>query len=183
MALITRRSSGWQVQIRKKGYRPISKRFDKKSEADVWARAIESEIDRNVFIDRSLAERTTLGEILIKYRDQVSINKLGYKQEKSRVYVLLTHSITNRYLATLKSSDFAEYREFRLSKVCGTTVNKELSLLAWHYNKYKKEQLYEEMVDYILAQAEAKNLRLGLWSQPNPVAPWDWRKQVRELLN
>lgn len=128
MASITRRSSGWQVQIRKQGYRPISKRFDKKSEADAWARAIESEMDRNVFIDRSLAERTTLGEILIKYRDQVSINKLGYKQEKSRVNVLLSHSIADRYLATIKSSDFAEYREFRLSKVCGTTVNKELSL-------------------------------------------------------
>ncbi|ACT47383.1 phage integrase [Methylotenera mobilis] len=105
MASITKRSSGWQVQIRKQGYKPISKRFDKKSEAEAWARAIESEMDRNVFIDRSLAERTTLGEILIKYRDQVSIHHLGYIQEKSRVNVLLSHSIANRYLATLKSSD------------------------------------------------------------------------------
>ena len=55
--------------------------------------------------------------------------------------------------------------------------------LAWHYSKYMKEQPYEERFNYIVAQTEAKTRRLGLWSQPNPVAPWDWRKQARELLN
>jgi len=55
--------------------------------------------------------------------------------------------------------------------------------LAWHYSKYMKEQPYEERVNYIVAQTEAKTRRLGLWSQPNPVAPWGWRKQARELLN
>ena len=52
MASITKHTSGWQVQIRKQGYQPISKRFD----ADVWARITESEMDRGVFIDRSEAE-------------------------------------------------------------------------------------------------------------------------------
>lgn len=129
MASIIKRASGWQVQIRKQGFQPISKRFDKKSDADIWARITESEMDRGVFIDRSEAENTTLANILIKYLGEVSIHKLGFKPEQSRIKGLLNHPISTRFLATLQSSDFAAYRESRLMLVCGTTVNKELNLL------------------------------------------------------
>jgi integrase len=130
MASISKRAKGWQAQIRKKGYQPISKRFDKKSDAEVWARITESEMDRGIFVDRTEAEKTTLAEILKRYSMEVSVSKLGYVQEKSRIKTLLNHSISSRYLSTLKSSDFANYRDNRLIEVCGTTVNKELNLLA-----------------------------------------------------
>jgi len=41
---------------------------------------------------------------------------------------------------------------------------------AWHYKKYSN--------DTILAQREAKAraVKIGLWGQPNPIAPWEWRK-------
>ncbi|MDZ4141706.1 MAG: hypothetical protein U1C48_06840 [Methylotenera sp.] len=61
MASIVKRSSGWQVQIRKQGYQPISKRFEKKADAIIWARITESEMDRGVFIDHSEAEKTAYG--------------------------------------------------------------------------------------------------------------------------
>lgn len=130
MASISKRAKGWQAQIRKKGYQPISKRFDKKSDAEVWARITESEMDRGIFVDRTEAEKTTLAEILKRYSIEVSVSKLGYVQEKSRIKTLLNHSISSRYLSTLKSSDFANYRDNRLIVVSGTTVNKELNLLA-----------------------------------------------------
>lgn len=129
LASIIKRASGWQVQIRKQGYQPISKRFEKKADADVWARITESEMDRGVFIDRSEAERTTLAYILLRYLAEVSVRKLGFIQERSRINGLLSRPISSRLLATLKSSDFAAYRESRLTMVCGTTVNKELNLL------------------------------------------------------
>jgi micrococcal nuclease len=42
---------------------------------------------------------------------------------------------------------------------------------AWHYVQYAPD-------DNALAAAEqqAKKRKLGLWNDPNPVAPWDWRK-------
>ena len=104
MASIIKRPKGWQVQIRKKGYKPISKRFDRKTDADAWARIIESEIDRGVFVDRTAAERTTLADVLIRYLREVSINKLGFRPEKSRIEGLLKHQISSRLLATIKSS-------------------------------------------------------------------------------
>jgi integrase len=129
MASIVKRANGWQVQIRKQGYQPISKRFDKKADADIWARVTESEMDRGVFVDHTEAERTTLAEILQRYLTEVSIQKLGFKQEASRIKGVLSRPIASRFLASLKSSDFATYRETRLAVVCGTTVNKELNLL------------------------------------------------------
>jgi hypothetical protein len=129
MASINRRPKGWQVQIRKKGYKAISKRFDRKTDADAWARIIESEMDRGVFVDRA-ERKTTLADILIRYLNEVSINKLGFKPEKSRIKGLLLHQISSMILATIKSSDIATYRQTRLALVSGTTVNKELNLLA-----------------------------------------------------
>ena len=48
--------------------------------------------------------------------------------------------------------------------------------LAWHYSKYKKEQVFEDRLIYLHAQQDATEAKLGLWIEPNPIAPWDWRK-------
>ena len=29
-------------------------------------------------------------------------------------------------------------------------------------------------------EAEARREKKGLWSDPNPIAPWDWRRGVRD---
>jgi len=42
--------------------------------------------------------------------------------------------------------------------------------LAWHYRKYSKS------VELARAEAEAKAGKKGLWADPNPVPPWDFRK-------
>lgn len=51
-------------------------------------------------------------------------------------------------------------------------VNKELlkSGMAWHYKKYNNDSELAKL------ETEAREKKIGLWSQANPVAPWDWRK-------
>jgi len=51
--------------------------------------------------------------------------------------------------------------------------------LAWHFTKYAKEQLIEDRTSYSRAQENAESARLGLWAEPSPIAPWDWRKGAR----
>jgi endonuclease YncB( thermonuclease family) len=41
--------------------------------------------------------------------------------------------------------------------------------MAWHYKKYSTDQVLAT------AEVKAKELKLGLWRQPNPTAPWDFR--------
>ena len=45
--------------------------------------------------------------------------------------------------------------------------------MAWVYDRYVKNyDLYKD-------QNLAKDQNLGLWSQPSPIAPWEWRKKNR----
>lgn len=54
----------------------------------------------------------------------------------------------------------------------GINLNKEMIRLgmAWHFKKYSKDNAYAEL------ENEARKNKIGLWQEPNPVAPWDWRK-------
>jgi len=47
--------------------------------------------------------------------------------------------------------------------------------LAWHYKHYEREQSPEDRSRYAFAEQEARAKKAGLWSDPDPVAPWDWR--------
>ena len=48
MALFEQRGSSWRVRIKRKGYAPVTKTFDKKAQAEAWAREIESGMDRGI---------------------------------------------------------------------------------------------------------------------------------------
>jgi endonuclease YncB( thermonuclease family) len=52
--------------------------------------------------------------------------------------------------------------------------------LAWWYRKYAKEQSAEDRGAYEFSEQEARAKRVGLWSDPDPVPPWDWRRTARE---
>jgi len=47
--------------------------------------------------------------------------------------------------------------------------------MAWWYEAYRKEQSPAGQRLYQDAEQQARALRVGLWRDPVPVAPWDWR--------
>lgn len=55
----------------------------------------------------------------------------------------------------------------------GTNLNKELvrNGLAWHFKRYSDSKEYAQL------EIEAQKNRVGLWSETNPIAPWNWRKK------
>ena len=44
----------------------------------------------------------------------------------------------------------------------------------WWYRKYAPGNTVLEMLE-----SEAREERKGLWADPQPVPPWEWRKQRR----
>jgi len=48
--------------------------------------------------------------------------------------------------------------------------------LAWWYRKYAKEQTPEDRARCEFEEQEARARRVGLWREPDPVPPWEWRK-------
>ncbi len=55
MPTIRKLRKKWQVQVRLKGVKPQAKSFTLKSDAVAWARMIEAEIKRGVFVDTTIA--------------------------------------------------------------------------------------------------------------------------------
>lgn len=131
MASIRKLPSGkWNVRITRKGYPLQTKSFTTRSDADKWARTIESEMDRGCFVCRSEAEATTLGDALERYRREVTPKKKGAVREADRIGVWLQSDLAKRSIASLKSSDFAQYRDKRLAEVASNTVRLELAIVS-----------------------------------------------------
>ncbi|WP_371268783.1 thermonuclease family protein [Variovorax sp. PDC80] len=48
--------------------------------------------------------------------------------------------------------------------------------LAWWYRDYAREQTAQERGQYEFAEQEARAKGVGLWSDKQAVAPWEWRQ-------
>jgi endonuclease YncB( thermonuclease family) len=57
-------------------------------------------------------------------------------------------------------------------------VNREMirAGLAWHYKFYERDQPQQDRETYSFEEARARKLKVGLWSQPAPTPPWDFRR-------
>jgi endonuclease YncB( thermonuclease family) len=52
--------------------------------------------------------------------------------------------------------------------------------LAWHGTRYADEQTPDEQRRYAAAETAARAERLGIWSQSEPMTPWDCRARRKE---
>lgn len=138
-SIIKRGPHQYQAQVRRKGYPTQTRTFETKRDAEAWVATLESEMKRGLFIDRSEAEQTTFGEILKRYANEVTPDKNGWRAEISRLNQLQQHALARRTLASLRSADFAEYRDTRLQVVGPKTVQLELSLVSAVFNVAKRD--------------------------------------------
>lgn len=66
---------------------------------------------------------------------------------------------------------------------CPKTVDAGYELitmgLAWWYRKYAREQSGNDAQRYEQAEQDAQARRVGLWGDPQPTPPWEWRHPSR----
>lgn len=97
--------------------------------------------------------------------------------ERDQPYSKESADFLNQYLhkeAILKARGVDRY-----SRTLGVLYigEKDINLLsikegnAWHYKRYSSEK------DYAVAEEFARKNKLGLWSLPNSIPPWSWRKK------
>lgn len=55
----------------------------------------------------------------------------------------------------------------------GTCVNRELITagLAWWYQEFARHEIKLDDLEQ-----KAREAKVGLWSEPDPIAPWEWRR-------
>lgn len=137
MASYQKRSGNWRAIIRLKGVSD-SATFATKAEAQAWAAKVETEIRAG---KRGDIPDKTFGQLLTKYRDEVSATKKGERWERVRIDRLVdgrpkddppvpADPITMVRLADLSETDFAAWRDRRLREVSAGAVRREWTLLS-----------------------------------------------------
>lgn len=157
MATITARRNaegglvGWQAKVRKRGWPSQSKTFSRKSDAERWARQVESEIERGVFNSTSDAERITFSEIAKRFATEFALahyRKRDDNKEAWRFQIARLEEFLGDYaLSAIDQRLVASYRDERLNPasernwnaVSGSTVRKELYLLSAVFGFAEKE--------------------------------------------
>ena len=87
MPAFEKRSGSHRAIIRRKGYPVQKKTFKRKADAVRWAKSVENEMDRGIFVSRNEAESTTLNELLDRYANEISEKKKGVVKELSIIKI------------------------------------------------------------------------------------------------
>ena len=128
MATVRKLRSKWQAQVRIKGHKPQAKSFTLKSDAVAWARQIEAEIQRGVFVDTAVAERMTVRDALERYLNSITDQK-KQRIERSTGRPVIA-ALGHISLFNLSNQHLADFRDEQLQLVGPTTVVHRLSLLS-----------------------------------------------------
>lgn len=140
MATIRKHRQKWQVQVRRLGHPPLSRSFILRSDAQAWARQVETKQDRGDSLpDLRELKKTTLSDLLERYRTTITIGKRSGKVEAIRLACMQRSPLGKLTLAAASPDRFAMYRDQRLAKVAPATVRKELALLRHVFRVARQE--------------------------------------------
>jgi integrase len=140
MPTIRKRGPKWQVQIRRKGSKPLVASFHLLQDAKAWAREMERRIDRrDLPPDPRTLEAMTLAELVSRYRDTVIITKKTRVNEATVLNAFLRHPICRLPVSQLSESHFASYRDERLAEIKPSSLKRSLAPLHHLFELAKKE--------------------------------------------
>lgn len=130
MATIKKRPNGtYQVVIRKKGHPPVYKSFDKRAQAQAWAREAETALQVGSYVDFRRAEKTLLDDRLQAYQEEITPTKKSVRTEKAAI-ANLRAGLPHYVMASVTPQVVADYAGNRLEKVSSDTVRRELQILS-----------------------------------------------------
>ena len=127
--------AAWQAQIIRRGHDRQYKTFDTKAEAEAWARQIEGEMDRGVFVSRAEAESTTLSEALERYALEVAPKKKDAHRDILRCRRFQQRPFARKTLAAIRGKDIAGFIQERQADGVGANmIRLDLALLSHLFN-------------------------------------------------
>ena len=112
-----RQCTSYRAQIRRRGFPPVTATFERKTDADKWAREIESDMSRRRYFPQHEAERHTLADLVDRQLEAVKVDRphdydrqrviLGWWKEKLGEYTLatLTPELIGRHRDQLQSKE------------------------------------------------------------------------------
>ena len=124
MAHIRKRNGKWIAEVRKKDFKKIQKTFLKKSNATNWVQEIEYQMDKNQYEDFSDSSKFTLGDLIKKYRDEITVNKKGVLEETYKLNLLLRNKIAKCRLLEIKTNHIYDFKKDTYTSYLDAAIKK-----------------------------------------------------------
>lgn len=117
----------WHAQVRRKHVK-ATKTHTTKADAEVWARKIENEIDRGIYVSHVEAESTTMADTCDRYERECLPRLKGKKADQSRLKTI-KDKLGKFPIAAINSSVLSKFRDERLKTLSNQSVIHELGLI------------------------------------------------------
>jgi len=113
--------------------RRVTKTFTKAALAARWLSEVEVDRQRGVFVDRTEAQRKTLGDIIRRYQEEIlgeESEKRGAEKERGHLKVVLDDVVCGIRMASLSSADLAKFRDrMKALEYAPATIVRRLNLI------------------------------------------------------
>lgn len=139
MASILPSGDKWRALIRVSGHRSESKSFRLKRDAQAWAAERERALRNGVSTSFGDLRSITVGDLLTKFKDEVTPARKGAKWESNRLEALNKEPWARMNLTQDVAAALRSWRDSRLTGVKGQTVNRDLNLLGSVFTHAIKE--------------------------------------------
>lgn len=120
----------WQVRVRRVGFPEQIETLPTRKVAKEWATLREAEYHKREMTDYREADRTTLGQLLLRYRDSLVEDPLSDNSLRHRLAKIARHPMCEYKMTALRPTHIVSYRDERLKLVKPATVVAELSHIA-----------------------------------------------------
>lgn len=129
----------WRVRVRRLAGPPLTKSFDRKTDAEAWARGIESKLDAGEHVATSEARKRTVADAIDQYL-KVTLPRAKHRKnadEQERLLGVWRELLGDRALVGLTPAVVAEARDELAQRrnragkpITGATVNRHLTALS-----------------------------------------------------
>lgn len=120
----------WHALVRRKGMGSVDRAFATKSDAMVWARDIESKLDRGIVRDITKSREVTMAELFDRYEEATRHTKRNAPHERHMLR-MLTRRLGSLTLAGLTREKVSRFRDERRAEGrSAATVRNNLHLLS-----------------------------------------------------
>lgn len=133
--------TSYRVQVRKRGFPPVTATFERKTDADKWSRETEADMSRRRYFPQHEAERHTLADLVDRQLEGVKIDR-PHDFERQRVILgWWKAKIGAHTLATITPELLGRHRDQLQAKegLAPGTVNRYLSALSKAFSNAVKE--------------------------------------------
>lgn len=139
-----RQRTSYRAQIRRKGFPPVAATFERKTDADRWAREREADMSRRRYFPQHQAERRTLADLVERQLETIKVDRPHYYERQRALLGWWREKLGAYTLATLTPDLIGRHRDQLQSKegMSPATVNRYLSALSkaftnavteWHW--------------------------------------------------